>query len=132
MVKLPAPTPPLPKSGLSYNCACIRVIFVCQAPIRYQTGRTKINPKEQRQPGEAPCVHLCKCTWANLRAGHCPRFPRKGSWGRRRKCTAFGNWGKNRFLVRILLTPVWCCPGNGGWETDRLATSGVTQASDRG
>lgn len=64
--------PPLSKSRLSYNCTWVRVIFVCQASIRYQTQRTKINPKEQRKLMEvARCFPRCHYVKVNLYASPC-------------------------------------------------------------
>ena len=74
IIKLQAssPTLPLSKSGLFYICTRLSVIFMCQASIRYQTQRTKINLKEQRKPVEgARCLPLCQSAKATLCAGRC-------------------------------------------------------------
>lgn len=79
--------------------------FVCQASIRYQTQRTKINPEEQRKPVEvAICLPLHESTQANLRAGHrAHSFPLERGWCCRMRCTAFEKSNSNHFLVRTIL-----------------------------
>lgn len=67
-----SPTLSLSKSELFYNCTRMRVIFTCQASIRYQTQRTKINLKEQRRLVEgARCFPACQSVKATLCAGRC-------------------------------------------------------------
>ena len=67
-----SPTFSLSKRELFYNCTRMRVIFTCQASIRYQTQRTKINLKEQRRLVEgARCFPACQSVKATLCAGRC-------------------------------------------------------------